>query len=119
MPTRDDHLRRAEQNETFARSLNLDENFNVDWAITLLFYSALHYIDAYFAQKSFHPPNHLGRDAAIGNNPVLDFIYRDYRRLKHRSEKARYEIANFHRSQFPSADQRFQRVKDHVLSKLR
>jgi hypothetical protein len=118
VPTREAHIIRARQNEAFARTLNLEDSLKVDWAITILFYSALHYVDAYFAIKPLHPPNHEQRDAAIARNPSLDPIWPDYRRLKDRSEAARYEIANFHKSDFAAIDQKFLKIKAHLISKL-
>jgi hypothetical protein len=95
VPNLNDHIERAEANESFARSLDQSQPFYVDWAITILFYAALHYIDAYLAVKSFHPANHPVRDNAIDNNGSLKPIFNDYRRLKDVSEAARYGIAQF------------------------
>ena len=119
MPSRDEHLERARQNEEFAGSLDIDRAIQADWAVTILFYSALHYVDAYLAVKSYHPPDHDARDSEIENNGSLADIYKDYRRLKDRSREARYNVANFHPDQFPPLKARFDRIKRHVLSKLR
>lgn len=119
MPSRDVHLTRAEQNEQFARTLNLDDSFYTDWAIAILFYSALHYIDAYFALTHVHPRDHDKRDAAIEKNGTLTEIYRDYRRLKDVSEDARYDAAGFDRSKFMEMDTRFTRIKQLVQARIR
>jgi hypothetical protein len=118
VPSKEDHLNRAQENEDLAGSLDLNSTLNVDWAITILFYAALHYVDAYLAVKPIHPPSHESRDSEIQNNGSLSIIYNDYRRLKDKSIAARYEIANFHRSQFPQIKARFDKIKLHVLSKL-
>jgi hypothetical protein len=61
----------------------------------MLFYAALHYIDAFLAGKNMHPMDHAHRDEEIHNNGSISDIYRDYRRLKDMSKQARYDIANF------------------------
>lgn len=85
MPSRDEHLNRAQENEAFITSLDLSKSINVDWAVTVLFYAALHYIDAYLAVQSVHPYDHSARDNKISTNGSLNEIYNDYRRLKDRS----------------------------------
>jgi hypothetical protein len=118
VPSRADHIARAEENEAFAKSLDQAKPLYVDWGITVLFYSALHYVDAYLAIKPLHPPNLDARDTAIQNNGSLSPIYKDYRRLKDQSRAARYEIPNFDRSQFSAMNQRFENIKTLVLSKM-
>jgi hypothetical protein len=54
VPSKEDHLNRAQDNERLAGSLDLNSAINVDWAITILFYAALHYVDAYLAIKPAH-----------------------------------------------------------------
>ncbi len=118
MPNRNEHLARAQENEEFARSLDLTKGFYVDWAITLLFYAAPHYVDAYLAIKPYHPQNHDSRDKEVASNGSLQQIYPDYRRLKDRSQAARYEIANFHRDEFTKLYRRYANIKRHIDSKL-
>ncbi len=86
--------------------------------MTILFYSAVHYVDAFLAGKNYHPRNHDARDAEIENNGSITGIYRDYRRLKDQSEAARYEIANFHKSQLPKIEAKFKNVKEHILKMI-
>lgn len=84
----------------------------------MLFYSALHYVDAFLAGKNMHPRDHDARDAEIENNGTLSPIYKDYRALKDKSKAARYDIANFHRDKFSPIEQRFKKIKDHICSKF-
>jgi len=88
----------------------------VDWAIVILFYSALHYIDSFLAGKYKHPKSHELRDTEVESNGTLHPIYNDYRRLKDGSRQARYDIPNYHKSQFPKFDQRFQKIKTLITS---
>lgn len=116
MPDKAQHLNRADGNERLARSLDFDDGLQVDWALVILFYSALHYIDSFLAGKNKHPKNHESRDIEVENNGTLNPIYNDYRRLKDVSREARYDIPNYHKTQFPKFDQRFQNIKRHIKS---
>jgi hypothetical protein len=88
-------LSRAKQTEQLALALNRDLPVCIDWAVAMLFYSALHYIDAFLAGKNVHPMNHKQRDEEIERNGSLSGIYGAYRRLKDLVRAARYEIPNF------------------------
>jgi hypothetical protein len=116
VPDRAQHLSRAVGNEKLARSLDLDDVLQVDWAIVMLFYSALHYIDSFLAGKNKHPRNHDARDSEVESNGTLNQIYNDYRRLKDGSREARYEIPGYHKTQFPQFERRFKNIKDHITS---
>jgi len=80
----------------------------------MIFYAALHYVDAYLAGKQMHPLNHEERDQEIQNNGSLTDIYKDYRRLKDLSRAARYEIANYPREKLELAKYRLARIKAHL-----
>jgi hypothetical protein len=86
----------------------------VDWAIAMTFYAAPHYVDAYLAGKNMHPLNHAERDDEIENNGSISEIFKDYRRLKDMSRAARYEIANYPKENVVIADDRLNRIKQHL-----
>jgi hypothetical protein len=86
-PTKDEHRAKAEHNEFLANEL---DNPFWDWAITGLFYSALHYVEAYLATKGIHFRRHKLRDSWIYRDAALKPIYIDYRELQTESEDARY-----------------------------
>ena len=91
MPQPAEHIAQAEKNERLYESL-LGTEFN-DWAITVLFYCALHYVDAYFAQRiGTSPSNHNARNKLIALTSELADIETDYRELYARSVDARYNI---------------------------
>jgi hypothetical protein len=52
------HLQWAKNNEELAESFNLDDNFEVDRAIIVLFYAAVHYVDAYLSSRTKRQPDH-------------------------------------------------------------
>ena len=111
MPDRNDHLTRAKQNEILASKLNADIGVSVDWAVTMIFYAALHYVDAFLAGKNLHPLNHKQRDEEIEKNGSLSSIYPDYRRLKDFSRAARYDIPNFSKDKIAVAQTKLNNIK--------
>ena len=90
MPAKDDHLNQAHHNFQFYQSVNSSQY--PDWAITALFYTALHYIDAYLATLplAVHPSNHGMRDNCMSRLPALRAIYNEYSFLKSHCHTARY-----------------------------
>jgi len=114
VPQRHQHLTRADETEALALKLNASEPICIDWAITMLFYAALHFIDAFLAGKNLHPLNHEQRDNEVENNGSLSDIYKDYRRLKDMSRAARYEIPNFGIDKLGKAKQHLSNIKTHL-----
>lgn len=91
--TPEQHISKANANETFALSLDLIDQAKIDWAITALFYSALHHVQAYFIKRrSSIPELHTQRDSQIRRDALLRPIYHDYSTLKKRSRTVRYEV---------------------------
>lgn len=120
MPEQDSHLRQAQHNESFVASFDLDSTLYLDWAVTGIFYAALHYIEAFLAIQNIHSPAHVSRDSIFQKEHVLKPAYNQYRILKTRSESARYDL-----QQFSSAEVRelisgeLQAVKSHILRLMR
>ncbi len=65
---------------------------STQWALTCLFYSALHYIDAHLCDLGSPSPGSHGertsRVAELGD----DTVYRDYRWLRDQCHDARYRF---------------------------
>lgn len=89
MPPAASHLEQARHNANFYATI--DKAVCADWAITVLFYTALHYVDALLAQQGVHPTSHAGRNRALERIAELRPIYADYESLKNASYNARYE----------------------------
>ncbi len=109
MPTPSQHREKAEHDEFFVSELK--EPF-WDWAITGLFYAALHYIEIYLARQAppIHPPTHPIRDSHI--HRLLSPIYVDYRELEEESRDARYDAAQtFTQRDFVLLQVNLQRIK--------
>ena len=93
MPSRVRHLNKAEHNEEFFSSFDLDTTPYHDWAMMALFYSALHYAEAFFAQWDIHCSNHGCREREINNR--MSEVYTEYNDLKNDSIEARYLMRRF------------------------
>ena len=92
MPSTPEHRSKAENNEFFTSEL---DNPFWDWAVTGIFYSALHYVEAYFANQAppVHPATHQMRDNYVYVDKQLRPIYVDYRQLEDESRDARYDAS--------------------------
>ena len=95
MPSKGDHLAKAINNRRFADGVNVTSPTGIGWAMTALFYSALHYVEAYNAQYNMHCRKHEELSNDIGRNPVLVPIHDDYRDLSSFSWNARYQPVNY------------------------
>ena len=63
-----------------------------DWEVTALFYSALHYVDAFLDfTAGLHPRNHRTRNQLVTSRTTIGLYYL---RLYHRSLDARYEAVS-------------------------
>jgi hypothetical protein len=91
VPAAEQHLAQARHNE--ALSIRCQERYP-DWAITAMFYAALHLLEAHFAGTAgpgapSHYVNHDERRVAVRTRVSSD-AYRRYRFLEDSSRTARY-----------------------------
>lgn len=94
MPNVADHILQAQHNEEFYRAT--DKNVYSDWAMTAVYYAALHYVDAFLARVGMiDPGGHDVRDQEVRARAELRPILAYYFRLKNRSRSARYYCARF------------------------
>lgn len=120
MPAAHEHLARARENEALADELSREaQPAGVDWAIALLFYSSLHYIDAFLAGKHKHPRSHEERNYEVENNGTLADIYAPYRKLEDMSRAARYDIAGYGSPGYDRAKSYHHAVKSHLAKLLK
>ena len=100
MPARAAHIAKAERNERFCDSISRNfasspEHYN-DWLITGLFYSTLHYVDAYLdSGLGFHPESHFQRRALVARIAELRPLEGLYTTLYLISLEARYGVPTF------------------------
>lgn len=95
------HIQKAERNEAFYQKYNMhtfDASSYNEWAAVVLFYAAMHYIDAILSKDTFlsdsfrDPDDHQTRKKAVARcREVSRPIKRDYYDLFDRSLDARYK----------------------------
>ncbi len=95
MPTKEEHLEKAIGNEALGLSMPLDTQTSIDWALVMLFYAAVHYVEAYLALSALHLRSHTTRDSYVGRDSKLKKIFQEYQDLKFYGYNARYEVLGF------------------------
>ena len=87
-----------------------------EWEVTILFYSALHYVDAFLATQGAHPKSHRERFDLVSN---LTDLARYYEILFKRSMNARYHLYEFSSEEVARIKNgAFRRVKEGILTLL-
>ena len=97
--------------------LNLDPSDYKDWAITSLFYAALHLVHRHSLQHaSYMPTSHSDRQQYV--NKYLKTIRDDYWSLHVLSIQARYTVpySGITTSHVQSAQYHFRRITSHMRS---
>lgn len=118
MPDKATHIAQANHNAAFWDTI--DNSVYSDWAVTVIFYQALQYVDALLAQMgNIHPGGHNDRERQIKNSPELRPILNSYYRLKNRSRNARYHAARFALGEVERCkNEDLRRIRDHILPQL-
>ena len=118
MPSRDQHVTKADGNAAFALTLPLDSQPQIDWALVALFYAAMHYIEAYLA-PTFHVKSHETRDKYINREAHLRRIFKEYSHLKYFGFNARYEVCGFTAADVKDeAAKDYETIKAHIAPRL-
>ena len=81
------------------------------WSITVLFYSALHYVEAYFAGQGTGCKNHTSRAGSIQRDPRIRSIFIEYRDLENLSREARYDVSVFNDGDMRLANSSFETIE--------
>jgi hypothetical protein len=114
-PSQEDHIAKERHNAEVEATLSANGNFS-DWSATVLFYRALHLVDAYFAERASHPQNHHQRILLV--NQLLPEVASDYADLYDVSIDARYEaIGLVDPTRYADAQFGFERI-DQALRRL-
>ena len=95
-----EYIQQAAHNAALASHLRRTRKDCLDWAVTCLFYAAIHYVNAYLVRMHIPiPKRHRGSDLKkpgrvniVQSHSVLSQIYREYRHLDDESRDARYEL---------------------------
>jgi len=116
MSTVDDHRQQAQENIALSDSLH-QSGQNLDWAVVVLFYAALHYIDAYLLPRD--PTDHDERNGYIRDCAFLKEIWKHYRVLAERSQDARYECWDPSDAEVGTyRTQHYDVIESHILARL-
>lgn len=116
MPLNPEHIAKAERNEKFADTVS--KTAYLDWAVTIIFYAALHYVDAILAVSAIHPDNHTQRDDAIGTNATLLTVRSEYRILETLSQNARYRSMTIEPNDLAEAQKNFGILRAHLRKRM-
>ena len=100
LPTSTEYIQQAAHNVALATFLRANKTECLDWAATCLFYSAVHYVNAYLAYSKIPiPRRHRAGDSGqpgrlniVQQDATLRTIYKNYRHLDDESRDARYEL---------------------------
>lgn len=113
--TKEEHLQKAQETLDLRATLDLAKDGAIGWSITMLFYSALHYIEAYFsAVRGFECKHHFSRATEIRNDPRINSLFPDYRLLENLSREARYDVTVFNAGDLRCAESCFDTIKESV-----
>jgi hypothetical protein len=117
-PTPADHLGKAEQNKKFGLGMISTHPTSAGWALTALFYSAVHFSEAYFLKIAKRITNHQDRFDAIRSDPTLRRIYGQYMHLYDYSYNARYTLKVHGKADVEKAKPSLEAVEQHFKSLL-
>jgi hypothetical protein len=119
LPSRDEHVQKAEGNESFASSIPQDNQSRIDWTLVVLFYAAVHYVEAYLAKSlGMHLRSHNTRDQYVGRESNLKKIFKSYAHLKFYGYNARYELYGFTAKDAADAAKDLEDIKTHLVPLL-
>jgi hypothetical protein len=85
------HRTKAERNAQFAESQDLTDPIRESWAVVASFYSALHYVEEFFAKYGDPCINHTERNAQFKGDIRIRAAYAHYEYLYFISRTARYK----------------------------
>lgn len=114
MPLDADFLERAELNERFLSTLDLNTTDYFYWAVTIAFYVALRYVDAFFFP--IRPASHPERLQMVATDPRTRPFSNSYRELYNQARDARCELTQFTAIEVQSLiSNRMNHVKTHMI----
>ncbi|WP_080805352.1 hypothetical protein [Desulfamplus magnetovallimortis] len=121
MPDKEAHFEIIDKNYKALMHLSSpDPSEHIEWSVIIIYYMALHYIQAYFdATCEEHYSNHMSLQNRMREVPQLRSIYGRYRQLEDDSRKARYDGETFNIYTLRNETLKsFQKIQDLVLSWL-
>ena len=110
------HEGKAEYNEDVRSRLGSGSD---DWKVTIAFYEAIHWIEAYLKAK--HPGlrtrlNHDQRSQDV--QAYLPYLYKSYLGLRKASERFRYQVRYAEEIDVVTAEAHVNRIRDYIRDEL-
>ena len=90
MPSKDEHLAKARENQAFAESLLTGGRAERQWGLIVRFYSAVHYVEGYLSGVNRGTSTHAARRRAIRERPELAAVAARFNELYNLAWNARY-----------------------------
>lgn len=115
MPSTDEHLKQAKHNEDFVGIFDLQSSPYLDWVLTSIFYSAIHYVEAVLAINGRHPISHLQRNTFIDLYINNSNVYDDHRDLMEDSRDARYRCITVSETAINESKLKLENIKKHLF----
>jgi hypothetical protein len=115
-PSKDEHLRKAEKNKSFAESIKTDNATNIGWAPVAAFYSALHLLT--HLRRNTTRTSAVIRNAEVQRNPQLAPLCDEYRDLFTLGWNARYTMQNYSSSDHEQGMASLKVVEDSIMALL-
>lgn len=117
MPSLVEHIEKSRHNEDLAYLLSSKTAY-FDWAVTILFYAAVHYVDAVLSVSRVDPLSHEQRHTAMRVNGTLRHVFKQYRTLETLSRNARYFALPMGREDWNKSKASFDLLRSHIMDSL-
>lgn len=115
MPEADLHYKQYQHNYEILQSplFRTDNTENLDWAITLVFYCAVHLVEKVLADidHPYHSDCHRNRGKAVNRFKKLKKISAEYQALYNQSIRARYNCVRFKKQDIEEALMYLEHIK--------
>jgi len=99
MPTTERHLWQVVRNRNLLALLDPETTLFLEWVVTVIFYTALHLVEARLAKHNLHMGTHADRDNWIQADGALRYtVWPLYKELEDYSHEARYQCVGFDRN---------------------
>lgn len=117
--TEPQHRNKAAHNLALSTDLTAHGDEYRDWQVISVFYSAVHWVQAYLrAKTSTYPQTHEERDRLIYTTPALKPIYPHYQELKSLSVTARYTCLPINDREVSDARANHEAIANHIVNLL-
>lgn len=123
MASSEQHLSKAERNENLYRDLcrlEYTEPEYTEWEVVALFYSLLHYVEAYrVVRERQNSNNHSDRNKFVWESADSREIWHAYSYIYRLSMTARYEVVSFSTEEVRRIEiNQYAAIRQHVRSLL-